>query len=100
MHKAGVKACITTDAPVVALEFLPLCAGLACKAGLPYDEAWRAITLTPAEIMHIDDRVGSLELGKDGDVVIWDSDPLTAVGAAPLYTIVEGKVAYCAQNLK
>jgi len=100
LHKAGVKACITTDAPVVALEFLPLCAGLACKTGLPYDEAWRAITLTPAEIMHIDDRVGSLEVGKDGDVVIWDSDPLTAVGAAPLYTIVEGKVAYCAQNLK
>ncbi len=97
LHKAGVKVCITTDAPVIALEFLPLCAGLACKAGLPYDEAWRAITLTPAETVQIADRVGSLEVGKDGDVVIWDGDPLTAVGAAALYTIIEGKIVYQAQ---
>ncbi len=98
LHKAGVKVCVTTDAPVNALEFLPFCAGIACKAGLPYDEAWRAITLNPAEIMHIEDRVGSLEVGKDGDVVIWDSDPLTVVGAAPLYTIVDGRVVYRAEN--
>ena len=98
LHKAGVKVCVTTDAPVNALEFLPFCAGIACKAGLPYNEAWRAITLSPAEIMRIDDRVGSLEAGKDGDVVIWDSDPLTVVGAAPLYTIVDGRVVYRAEN--
>ena len=97
LHKAGVKVCITTDAPVIALEMLPFCAGLACKAGLPYEEAWRAITINPAEVAQIADRVGSLEVGKDGDVVIWDSDPLTTVGAAADLTIVDGKIVYQAE---
>ena len=94
LHKAGVKVCITTDAPVIALEFLSFCAGLACKKGLPYEEAWRAITINPAETMQIADRVGSLEVGKDGDVVVWDSDPLTTVGAAALFTIIEGRIVH------
>ena len=61
---------------------------------MPYDEAWRAITINPAEVMHIADRVGSLELGKDGDLVIWDSDPLRSVGAEALLTVIEGKIVY------
>lgn len=97
LHKAGVKVSITTDAPVIALEMLPFCAGIACKAGLPYEEAWRAITINPAQAMNIADRVGSLEVGKDGDVVIWDSDPLTAVGAAALFTVIEGRIVHQAQ---
>ena len=44
--------------------------------------------------MQIADRVGSLELGKDGDVVVWDSDPLTTVGAAALFTIIEGRIVH------
>ena len=94
LHKAGVKVSITTDAPVVALHMLPLSAGLACKEGLPYEEAWRAITINPATTVGIADRVGSLEVGKDGDVVIWDSDPITAVGAKSLVTVIEGAVVY------
>lgn len=94
LHKAGVKVNVTTDAPVIALCLLPYCAGLACKAGLPYDEAWRAITINPATTTGIADRVGSLEVGKDGDVVIWDSDPLRAVGAEALLTVIEGRIVY------
>ncbi len=97
LHKAGLTVSITTDAPVVALDMLPLCAGLACKAGLPYEDAWRAITINPATTMNIADRVGSLEVGKDGDVVVWDSDPMTAVGAAAAVTVVNGRIVYQAE---
>ncbi len=94
LHKAGVKVCITTDAPVIALNLLPMCAGFAARAGLPYEQAWLAITKNPAEILGIADRVGTLEVGKDGDVVIWDDDPLTVVAAAAAVTVINGKVVY------
>ena len=85
---------IITDAPVTPLEYLPLCAGLAVQAGLAYDEAWKAITVNPAKQTGIGDRVGSLEVGKDGDVVIWENDPLTAIGTMAYVTVVDGKVVY------
>ena len=91
---AGVEVSIITDAPVIPLKYLPMCAGLAVDAGLDYEVAWRAITITPAKATGIGDRVGSLEVGKDGDVVIWTADPLTTVGAAAYTTIVDGKVVY------
>ena len=91
---AGVDVSIITDAPVIPLKYLPMCAGLAVDAGLDYEVAWRAITITPAKATGIGDRVGSLEVGKDGDVVIWTADPLTTVGAAAYTTIVDGKVVY------
>ncbi|MBQ2734834.1 MAG: amidohydrolase [Clostridia bacterium] len=94
LHAAGVPISIITDAPVTPLEYLPLCAGLAVQAGLAYDEAWKAITVNPAKQTGIGDRVGSLEVGKDGDVVIWENDPLTAIGAMAYVTVVDGKVVY------
>ena len=94
LHKAGVPISIITDAPVIPLEYLSMCAGFAFSAGLPYEEAWRAITINPAKQTGIGDRVGSLEAGKDGDVVIWAADPLTTVGAEAYVTVVDGKVAY------
>lgn len=94
LHKAGVPISIITDAPVIPLEYLSMCAGFAFSAGLPYEEAWRAITINPAKQTGIGDRVGSLEAGKDGDVVIWAADPLTTVGAEAYVTVVDGKAAY------
>ena len=94
LHAAGVPVSIITDAPVIPLENLPMCAGLAANAGLPMDEAWRAITINPARATGIGDRVGSLEPGKDADVVIWSADPLTTVGAGAWYTIVDGKIVH------
>ena len=94
LHKAGVKICIITDAPVIPLQYLPMCAGLAVNAGLDMEEAWKAITISPATAIGIADRVGSLEPGKDADVVIWTADPLTTVGGEAWKTIVDGKIVY------
>ena len=94
LDAAGVKVSIITDAPVLPLESLSLCAGLAVNAGLPEEKAWRAITINPATANGISDRVGSLEPGKDGDVVIWEKNPLYSIGSCALITVVDGKVAY------
>ena len=98
LAKAGVKVSIITDAPVIPLQNLPMCAGLAANAGLPMEEAWKAITINPAESLGIADRVGSLEPGKDGDVVIWTADPLTTIGGEAYITVVDGKVVYSAEK--
>lgn len=71
-----------------------MCAALAAQAGLDIEEAWRAITINPARQTGIADRVGSLEVGKDADIVIWTADPMTAVGAHAYMTLVDGKVVY------
>lgn len=94
LHKAGVPISIITDAPVIPLQYLPMCAGLAASEGLDMEEAWKAITINPAVYTGIADRVGSLEPGKDGDVVIWTADPLKTIGGHAYMTIVDGKIVY------
>ena len=98
LHAAGVPLSIITDAPVIPLQYLPMCAGLAVNAGLSREEAWKAITINPATLTGIGDRVGSLELGKDADVVIWTADPLSTVGGEAYITIVDGKIVYRAEE--
>ncbi len=97
LSEAGLDVSIITDAPVIPLQYLPLCAGLAVRAGLDKEAAWRAITLNPAKATGIGDRVGSLEPGKDGDVVIWTDDPLTTIGGEAWVTVVDGRIVYSAQ---
>ncbi len=94
LREAGVDIAIITDAPVIPIQYLPMCAGLAHNAGLDYEEAWKAITIAAAKLTGIGDRVGSLEVGKDGDVVIWNADPMTVLAAESAVTIVDGKVVY------
>ena len=94
LHEAGVPISIITDAPVIPLQYLPMCAGLAVNSGLDYEEGWRAITINPARQTGIGDRVGSLETGKDADVVIWSADPMVTLGAQAHTTIVDGKIVY------
>ena len=94
LHEAGVPISIITDAPVIPLQYLPMCAGLAVDAGLDEETAWHAITINPAVQTGIGDRVGSLEPGKDGDIVIWTADPLTTIGGEAYTTIVDGKIVY------
>ncbi len=94
LHEAGVEIAIITDAPVIPIQNLPMCAGLAASAGLDMEEAWKAITINAARLTGIGDRVGSLEVGKDGDVVIWKADPLTTIGGESAVTVVDGKIVY------
>ncbi|SKC55659.1 amidohydrolase [Maledivibacter halophilus] len=93
LSKAGVKVAIMTDHPVIPLKHLPLCAALAVKAGMDEKEALKAITINPAEILGLDERVGSLKEGKDADIVIWSQHPFD-LKAEVLYTIIDGKVVY------
>lgn len=72
MWEKGILFSITTDSPVVPQEYLPVCAALAVKEGLPELEAIKAITINPAKILKLDDKIGSIEEGKDADFLITD----------------------------
>ena len=76
LSKAGIKVAMMTDHPVIPIQYLPVCAAIAVKEGMDEMEALKAITINAAEITGVDDRVGSLELGKDADIVIYDGHPL------------------------
>lgn len=91
LSRAGVKVCIITDHPEVPIQYLPLCAGIAVRAGMDRTEALKAITIYPAEIAGISDRVGSVEPGKDADLVLFRGDPLS-VEAGPECVIISGRI--------
>ncbi|MEU7837623.1 MULTISPECIES: amidohydrolase [unclassified Nonomuraea] len=93
LARAGVELAITTDHPVVPIHFLVHQATLAVKEGLDRDVALRSITVNPARIMGLDDRVGALRPGLDGDVVIWSGDPLDIMSRA-LRVFVDGREVY------
>lgn len=89
LAKHGVRTALVTDHPVIPIQYLPLCAALAVREGMDREEALRAVTITPARICHIDDRVGSLEPGKDADFSVFAEDPLQ-ITAKPLMVFVGG----------
>ena len=91
LARAGLQVSIITDAPVIPQQYLPLCAGLAVKAGMDPFQALQAITINPARHIGVDDRVGSLEKGKDADIVITDGDPMVSSSCVK-YVLVDGKV--------
>jgi imidazolonepropionase-like amidohydrolase len=93
MAKAGVKVAITTDHPVVPIHFLVHQATLAVKEGMDRAEALRALTVNPAQILRLDDQVGALKPGLDGDVVVWSGDPLDVMSRA-LRVFINGREVY------
>ena len=76
LYDAGIPVAITMDHPVVPVGYMPTVAAHAVKAGLPYEEALKAITINPAKVLGIDAEYGSIELGKMADLVLWSGDPL------------------------
>lgn len=90
---AGVKVSIITDHPVVPIDFLIHQAAYAVREGLDPVEALRAVTINPAEVLGVEDRIGSLEVGKDADVVLWSGDPLDTRNRA-LRTWIDGREVY------
>jgi len=93
LASAGIPVSIITDAPVIPQQYLPLCAGLAVKAGMDPFQALQAITINPARHIGVDDRVGSLELGKDADIVLTDGDPMVS-STVVRYVVLDGRVEY------
>ncbi len=93
LNKAGVKIAIITDSPVIPQEYLSLCAALAVKHGLDEMEALKAITINPAEILGIADRVGSLETGRDADLVFVKGN-LLSYEAEVMKTMINGEIVY------
>ncbi len=75
LSEAGCHVSITTDSPVIPQKYLPICAGMAIEAGMDPFKALQAITINPAEHLGVADRVGSLEAGKDADIVICEGSP-------------------------
>ena len=92
LHAAGVTiAFFNPPSGTHNLRLLPQLAGNAVANGLPYDAALAALTINPARIYGVADRYGSLEIGKAGDVVVWDGDPLE-VSSRPIAVLIDGRV--------
>ena len=93
LQEHGVLFSIMTDHPVSMIQYLPLCAGLAVKQGLPLEEGLKAITINAARICGVEDKVGSLRKGKHADIAIFTGNPME-VFTQTLYTIMEGEVVF------
>jgi imidazolonepropionase-like amidohydrolase len=93
LSELGVEVCITTDHPYVPIQYLNVCAALAVRAGMSEEKALQGITINAAKSLKIDDRVGSIEIGKDADLVLWSRHPFDYL-AEPLMTIIDGKIIY------
>lgn len=93
LRDAEVLFAITTDHPVALIQYLPICAGLAVRNGLEMKDAMEAITINAAKICRVDDRIGSLKVGKDADIAIFDDNPLETF-TNTLYTIIDGEIVY------
>ncbi len=97
LYRHGIKTAICTDHPEIPVELLPVSAAFCVKAGLPADEAVRAITINPAEINGIADRVGSLDIGKDADIIMPDGNILNMM-TENIMTMINGKIVYIAND--
>ena len=93
LYKAGVLVSLTADHPVVPLQEQTIYAAIAHREGLPKQGAYEVITLNGAKILGIDDRIGSIEEGKDADIVLWDKDPLDVL-AKVQKVFIDGKIVY------
>lgn len=93
MHNQGVTVAINSDDGEMIRRLNQEAAKSMKYGGVSAEEAWKFVTLNPAKLLHIDDRVGSIKEGKDADVVLWSDDPLS-IYAKPEKTIIEGVVYF------
>lgn len=93
LYKNGIKFAIMTDHPVIPIQYLPVCAAVAVREGLPEDEALKALTINPAEIIGLSDRIGSIEIGKDADIAVFGGDPFDFRTRCVL-TLINGEIVH------
>ena len=97
LHEAGVEVAIITDSPVNEVHTLRDLVILAIREGLPEEDALAMVTITPARILEVDDRVGSLEPGKDADFLVFDGDPWDGRNKV-LETYIDGERVFAANG--
>ncbi|MBO9130971.1 amidohydrolase [Bacillus sp. 165] len=88
-----IEVSITTDHPYTPIQYLNVCAALAVREGLDEQKALAGITINPARNLQIEHKVGSLEIGKDADIVLWTHHPFHYL-AKPVITMINGKIIY------
>ena len=93
MHNQGVTVAINSDDAEMSRRLNQEAAKTVKYGGISEEEAWKMVTLNPAKLLHIDNRVGSLKVGKDADIVLWNDNPLS-IYAKPLKTIIEGRIYF------
>ena len=93
MHKAGLVVAINSDDPEMGRRLNQEAAKTIKYGGLSEEEAWKTVTLNPARMLHLDDRMGSIRVGKDADLVIWNHNPLSVYAKAEK-TFVDGVLYY------
>ena len=93
MHNAGVLVAINSDDAEMSRRLNQEAAKSVKYGDISEEDAWKFVTLNPAKLLHIDDRVGSIKVGKDADVVLWSDNPLSIYAKAEK-TIIEGKVYF------
>jgi imidazolonepropionase-like amidohydrolase len=98
LDKRGLNVTLITDSPIYSLDMLLVFAGEAVRWGTPHERALRMITINAAKALGIEDRVGSLEVGKDADIVLFKGVPALDTNAKVQYTIMDGKVIYTHSN--
>ncbi|HNR16322.1 MAG TPA: amidohydrolase family protein [Chitinophagaceae bacterium] len=97
MQKVGLTVAINSDDAEMARRLNQEAAKIVKYGGVTEEEALKMVTLNPAKMLHVDDKVGSLKAGKDGDVVLWSDHPLS-IYAKSLYTIVDGTIYFDRQK--
>ncbi|WML44978.1 amidohydrolase [Neobacillus sp. PS3-40] len=93
LSRHGVEVSIVTDHPYTPIQFLNICAGIAVREGLPEQKALEGITILPAKNLRIDQNLGSIEEGKDADLVLWSHHPFHYL-AKPKWTMVGGEIVF------
>lgn len=96
LERAGIPTAVMSDHPVSLIRYLPLYAGLCVKQGLSMEGGLRAITIHAAKICGVEQRVGSLEVGKDADIAIFSGNPMETF-TKTLYTIIDGEIVYACE---
>lgn len=93
LSSRGIEVSIITDHPYTPIQYLNLCAGIAVREGLPEQKALEGITILAAKNLKIDDKLGSIEVGKDADLVLWSHHPFHFL-AKPKWTMIGGEIIF------
>jgi imidazolonepropionase-like amidohydrolase len=98
LYENGIEFAIMTDHPVIPVQHLPVCAAIAVREGLPEIEAIKAITINAARACCLEDRIGSIERGKDADIAVYAGDPLDVRSRVRL-VLIDGRIVHSAKIL-